>query len=156
MHFIEKVCDTLNVVQVLFGMIKFLVFDLLASWIFSTFPVMGSTTFLSLTVSLVAGAFAGVGSTIVSQPADTVLTKMKENSSIDAATVVIDIWQRRGAKGFFDGLLSRCVWAGTIISGQFLIYDILKNLFQITNEDLLLFLDVIGSIEIGSVLTNLK
>jgi solute carrier family 25 (mitochondrial phosphate transporter), member 3 len=144
MHFIEKVCDTLNVVQVLFGMIKFLVFDLLASWIFSTFPVMGSTTFLSLTVS------------IVSQPADKVLTKMKENSSIDAATVVIDIWQRRGAKGFFDGLLSRCVWAGTIISGQFLIYDILKNLFQITNEDLLLFLDVIGSIEIGSVLTNLK
>ncbi|KAJ1481169.1 mitochondrial carrier domain-containing protein [Baffinella frigidus] len=72
--------------RVLFGMVKFLVFDLLASWIFATFPVMGSTTFLSLTVSLISGAVAGVGSTIVSQPADTVLTKMKENSSVDAAT----------------------------------------------------------------------
>jgi len=141
--------------QVLFGMVKFLVFDLLASWIFATFPVMGSTTFLSLTVSLISGAVAGVGSTIVSQPADTVLTKMKENSSVDAATVVIDIWQRRGPIGFFDGITSRCVWAGTIISGQFLIYDIFKNLFQITNDDLLLFLDVLGSIELGSMLTGL-
>ncbi|KAJ1481170.1 hypothetical protein T484DRAFT_1808405 [Baffinella frigidus] len=50
---------------------------------------------------------------------------------------------------------SRCVWAGTIISGQFLIYDIFKNLFQITNDDLLLFLDVLGSIELGSMLTGL-
>jgi len=66
------------------------------------------------------------------------------------SAVVMDIWNKAGFGGFFAGLISRCVWAGSIISGQFLLYDIGKNILQITSEDLTLFLDVISSIEIGS------
>lgn len=44
----------------------------------------------------------------------------------------------------------RCVWAGTIIAGQFLFYDLFKNILQVTSEDLTLFLDVLGSIKLAA------
>lgn len=142
--------------QVLFGMVKFFVFDTFASSLFAAFPFLAEQAVTKLLVSLVAGAVAGVASTIVSQPADSVLTRMKDSKSVDAATVVLDIWNTMGPKGFFSGLASRCAWAGIIISGQFLLYDIGKNVLQITTDDLTLFLDVIGSIELGSTLSGLR
>ncbi|EKX36267.1 hypothetical protein GUITHDRAFT_79015, partial [Guillardia theta CCMP2712] len=130
--------------QVLFGMVKFFVFDTFASTIYSFFPVLGEQAITQLLVSLVAGLVAaGVSSSIVSQPADSVLTRMKDNSSGWQATVVLDIWRNMGPRGFFAGLGSRCVWAGAIIAGQFLLYEVCKNIFQITADDLALFLDVL-------------
>jgi len=52
--------------------------------------------------------------------------------------------------------MSRCVWAGAIIAGQFLLYEVCKGVFQITADDLSLFLDVIGSIELGSGMAGLR
>jgi len=101
-------------------------------------------------VSLLSGAVAGVSASIVSQPADAVLTRMKDSQSLDAAAVISEIWEKRGPQGFFLGLSSRCVWAACIIAGQFLLYDVCKMILQITADDLTLFLDVIGSIEMGS------
>jgi len=142
--------------QVLFGMVKFLVFDMFASWIYSLIPILAEAQVTQLGVSLLSGAVAGVIATIVSQPADAVLTRMKDSESVDAATVISEIWKKAGPTGFFAGLGSRCVWAGAIIAGQFLLYEVCKGVLQITADDLALYLDVIGSIELGSGMAGLR
>lgn len=133
--------STILVRQVLFGMMKFLVFDYFADFIFDLFPELTQQMETQLAVSLLSGAVAGVVSSIVSQPADTVLSKMNSEagrrSFLEVAT---DIFKEMGVSGFFLGLGSRCVWAGCIISGQFFLYDVCKSFFGI--KDLRIFLDV--------------
>ena len=132
--------------QISFGMMKFLVFESFATSVYAALPFMDDNQALQLTVSLLSGAVAGVVSTIVSQPADTVLTAMKSSTTLSFTDAMSKIYNKYGLQGFFLGLSSRCVWAGSIIAGQFLLYDVGKNLFQVTSDDLTLFLDVIGSV----------
>lgn len=132
---------TILVRQVLFGMMKFLVFDYFADFIFDIFPELTQQMETQLAVSLLSGAVAGVVSSVVSQPADTVLSKMNQEAGRrNFLDVAGDIFKELGAGGFFLGLGSRCVWAGCIISGQFFLYDVCKSFFGI--KDLRIFLDV--------------
>lgn len=62
--------------QVLFGMAKFLIFDAFGSAVLASFPQLNDHVASQLGVSLLSGLVAGVVSAIVSQPADTVLSKM--------------------------------------------------------------------------------
>lgn len=133
--------STIMVRQVLFGMMKFLVFDFFADFLFDVFPVLSEQIATQLCVSLVSGAVAGVASSIVSQPADTVLSRMnKAGGRSTFFEVGSQIYAEEGLPGFFAGLGSRCVWAGCIISGQFTLYDICKAAFGV--KDLRMFLDV--------------
>ncbi|CAM9294649.1 unnamed protein product, partial [Phaeothamnion confervicola] len=105
--------------QVSFGMMKFLVFDFFAEFIYRLYPVLAERTSTELAVSLISGLVAGVASAIVSQPADTVFSTMNRKggrASIGgtAAEIVADY----GFRGLFLGLSSRIVWSGAIISGQ--------------------------------------
>eukprot|EP00415_Alexandrium_ostenfeldii_P003574 UN3574 len=122
-------------------MMKFLVFDYFADFVLDVFPVLAESVETQLLVSLFSGAVAGVVSSIVSQPADTVLSKMNQQggrtSFIDVGA---QIYKEQGLQGFFLGLGSRCVWAGCIISGQFFLYDVCKSLLGV--KDLRMFLDV--------------
>jgi len=133
--------STILVRQVLFGMMKFLVFDYFGDFLFDIFPVLTEQVETQLLVSLLSGATAGVVSSIVSQPADVVLSKLNQEdgrkSFVQAAG---EIWEEFGPGGFFLGLSERCVWAGCIISGQFFLYDLCKVFFGI--KDLRVFLDV--------------
>jgi len=127
--------------QVLFGMMKFLVFDYFADFVLDLFPVLAQSVQTQLLVSLVSGAVAGVVSSIVSQPADTVLSRINQDggrkSFLEAGA---EVWRESGPQGFFLGLGSRCVWAGCIISGQFFLYDVFKSMLGV--KDLRMFLDV--------------
>jgi len=128
--------------QVVFGSMKFLAFEkafdainLIAP---SDWSAAGSAG--SLTISLLAGGFAGCISSIVSQPADCVLTYVARNSSEGKALGVIDgckIMVAEGGVGtLYRGLGSRCVWAGSIIAGQFLLYDVFRAMFGVDSESL--------------------
>ena len=65
--------------QVLFGMVKFLIFDTCADAILAALPAGASDdTFIALGVSLISGAIAGVGAAVISQPADVVLSKVAQ------------------------------------------------------------------------------
>lgn len=90
--------STLLVRQVLFGMMKFLVFDYFADFIFDLQPALAERVETQLLVSLLSGAVAGVASSIVSQPADTVLTRMNQQEGraffFDTAQ---EIWEEQGA-----------------------------------------------------------
>jgi len=133
--------------QVVFGMMKFFVFDSFAEFLFDVFPALDDTTAMSLSVSAFSGLVAGVASSIVSQPADTILSRINQRGGRESAfEVVRDIFDKWGPQGFFFGLGSRCVWAGSIIAGQFFLYDVLKASFGVRNEDLMLFMDVLSGL----------
>ena len=125
--------------QVIFGSIKFLAFERFCEAIFAFSPVLKDTTTTALGVSLVAGALSGALSSVLSQPADSVLTYVAKNTKendmglIEGSIVMVE---EEGVLSLFRGLGSRCVWASAIISGQFFLYDIFKNLLHINTEDL--------------------
>jgi solute carrier family 25 phosphate transporter 3 len=128
--------------QVVFGSVKFLAFERAAEAIYAQFPVMRDATWTALLVSLVAGGLSGVLSSVVSQPADSVLTFVAQGNQddggnrlglLDGARQMV---QRDGPGALFRGLGSRCVWAGSIIAGQFLLYDIFRTMFGVSAADL--------------------
>lgn len=126
--------------QVIFGSIKFLAFERACDAIFTALPAMKDTTATSLVVSLVAGGFAGALSSVVSQPADSVLTYVAQNKNggkslglVEGSLVMV---QENGVASLFRGLGSRCVWAGSIIAGQFLLYDVFRTFFQVNSDDM--------------------
>jgi len=120
--------------QVIFGSIKFLAFERSCDFIYSNIPSLMSdiTTPTRLLVSLIAGGFAGTFSSIISQPADSVLTYVAQKGEslgpMEACKLMI---KEDGLGSLFRGLQTRCVWAGGIIAGQFLLYDLFRNIFGV-------------------------
>ncbi|KAG7368781.1 protease III family protein [Nitzschia inconspicua] len=133
--------------QVIFGSVKFLAFERACEFIYNVWPFMRDSTWTSLSVSLVAGGFSGALSSIVSQPADSVLTYVaaveKSTSDGPAASSSLGVLEgsrlmieEGGISSLFRGLGSRCLWAAAIIAGQFLLYDVFRNFFGVNSEDL--------------------
>jgi solute carrier family 25 phosphate transporter 3 len=133
--------------QVIFGSIKFITFERMSDAIYTQYPELRIHTYTALGVSLVAGGISGVLSSIVSQPADSVLTFVAKRGSSSRGTSVNNrglgildgaklMVQEEGLGSLFRGLGSRSVWAGCIIAGQFLLYDVFRAYFGITGEDL--------------------
>lgn len=126
--------------QVIFGSIKFLAFERACEFLFALWPSLRDATWTSLLVSLVAGGLSGVISSAVSQPADSVLTYVAKDSSSSRGLGLLDgvrrMVEQEGPRSLFRGLGSRCVWAGSIIAGQFLLYDVFRTLFGVSSDDL--------------------
>ena len=137
--------------QVIFGSVKFLAFERACEFIFTQAPVLREATWTSLSVSLMAGAFAGALSSVVSQPADSVLTYVARNGggnadndddpksgrrSMGVLEGSLIMMEQEGVASLFRGLGSRCVWASSIIAGQFLLYDVFRTWFGVSSVDL--------------------
>jgi len=123
--------------QVIFGSVKFLAFERASEAIFSVWPELRDATYTALGVSLVAGGISGILSSVVSQPADSVLTYVsKQSSSGSTLTFAKTMIDEEGVGSLFRGLGSRSVWAGCIIAGQFLLYDVFRAFFGISGDDL--------------------
>lgn len=73
---------------------KFLVFDYFADFIFDLQPALAEKVETQLLVSLLSGAVAGIASSIISQPADTILTRMNQNQA--AWALLIGVSARAG------------------------------------------------------------
>ena len=67
--------------QVIFGSVKFLAFERACEAMFATWPFLRDSAGLGLGVTLVAGGLSGVLSSVVSQPADSVLTYIAAKNS---------------------------------------------------------------------------
>lgn len=126
--------------QVIFGSVKFLAFERACEAVYSVWPSLHDATWTALGVSLLAGGFSGAISCIVSQPADAVLTYVAQNSDGKGTLGVVEgcrlMVGESGLVSLFRGLGSRCVWAGSIIAGQFLLYDVFRNYFGVSVQDL--------------------
>lgn len=136
---------SLMIRQVIFGSVKFLAFERASDAIFSLYPELRDATVTALGVSLVAGGISGALSSVVSQPADSVLTYVAKRSGGDLGFFdgFNEMVHEEGVGSLFNGLGSRCVWAGCIIAGQFLLYDIFRAAFGIAGEDLNQVLEIV-------------
>jgi solute carrier family 25 (mitochondrial phosphate transporter), member 3 len=130
--------------QVIFGSVKFLAFERACEFMYYIWPFLRDSNWTALSVSLVAGGFSGALSSVVSQPADAVLTyvaALEKSSGGELSSLGVLEGSRRmidegGISSLFRGLSSRCLWAAAIIAGQFLLYDVFRNYFGVNSEDL--------------------
>lgn len=154
--------------QVLFGMVKFVIFDTCADAILAALPATAADDpATSLLVSLLSGAIAGVGAALISQPADVVLSKVAQGDGSRAFVgqlpgsvnqlallqqAAFTIVRKFGIAGLYLGLPSRCLWSGAIIAGQFCLYDVFKTALHVSATDLTLFYDALGASAAGAYL----
>jgi len=126
--------------QVIFGSVKFLAFERACDAMFLNWPSLKDATWTALGVSLVAGAFSGALSSVISQPADAVLTYVAQRTDTKSNLSVIEgcqlMVEESGIGSLFRGLGSRSLWAAAIIAGQFLLYDVFRTVFCVTADDL--------------------
>lgn len=117
--------------QIPYNIAKFLVFERAAESISNA--VGDKATFTSTTktvVNLSAGIVAGCAAAIISQPADTLLSKVNKTKKAPGQSTLGLLGQlagQLGIKGSFAGLPTRLVMVGTLTSLQFTIYGSLKN-----------------------------
>ncbi|KAG8833571.1 Cu/Pi carrier [Serendipita sp. 399] len=87
------------------------------------------------TMNLGAGLIAGFAAAIISQPADTLLSKINKTSAKPGETVssrLIKMAGELGPRGLFTGLGARLVMVGTLTAGQFAIYGDIKRALNAT------------------------
>lgn len=79
-----------------------------------------------LGVTFVAGYWAGIFCAVVSHPADTVVSKLNNQSKDAAGGGIGGILKELGFKGIWRGLGARIVMVGTLTALQWFIYDTFK------------------------------
>lgn len=79
-------------------------------------------------VSFLGGYIAGIGSAVVSHPADVMVSKLNDERQAgeSAAKAISRIYGRIGFLGLWNGLPVRVVMIGTLTALQWLIYDSFK------------------------------
>jgi len=80
-----------------------------------------------LLVTFVAGYIAGVFCAIVSHPADTVVSKLNQ----DSGSTAVGIAKKLGFWGLWKGLVPRIIMIGTLTALQWFIYDSVKVAFHL-------------------------
>jgi solute carrier family 25 phosphate transporter 3 len=139
--------------ETLFSIPKFLVFNWASSALgagLQTLPLppsIADSLAATLSVSLLAGALAGVAGAIVSSPADALLTKSGGGATAPPVAAIGDGGggadeKAKDAGGMFAGAGVRCLFFAASISVQFLLYDAFRAALHVSPQDLMEGLDV--------------
>ena len=123
--------------QVPYTMAKFAVQEQAAEAIYSS---MGKTKAQSSNatntgVYLASGVIAGAAAAIISQPADTLLSKINKQKGAEGESVIsrLGVMARQlGVSGLFLGLGPRIIMVGTLTAFQFAIYGDIKRVLNAT------------------------
>jgi solute carrier family 25 phosphate transporter 3 len=86
-------------------------------------------------LNLAGGLIAGFAAAIISQPADTLLSKINKTRALPGETVTSRLFKMAGElgpRGLFTGLGARLVMVGTLTAGQFAIYGDIKRALNAT------------------------
>lgn len=86
-------------------------------------------------INLGSGLIAGFAAALVSQPADTMLSKINKTKGAPGegtTSRLIKIGRELGFRGSFAGIGARLVMVGTLTAGQFAIYGDIKRLMNAT------------------------
>jgi len=122
--------------QVPYTMTKFVVYEIAAEKLFNVLPPKESLSNPTITaVNLGAGLFAGCCAAIISQPADTLLSKINKQKGAEGQSIVSRLGamaSQLGVKGLFLGLGPRIVMVGALTAGQFAIYGDIKRVLGAT------------------------
>lgn len=127
--------------QIPYTMAKFVVYEKVAETVYRTYPKNTLSNSLQTTVNLGSGLIAGFAAAIVSQPADTMLSKINKTKGLPGESTtsrLVKIAKELGLRGSYTGIGARLVMVGTLTAGQFAIYGSIKKALGAT-----------GGVEIG-------
>ncbi|KFY42927.1 hypothetical protein V494_02175 [Pseudogymnoascus sp. VKM F-4513 (FW-928)] len=116
--------------QVPYTITKFVAYEKIAEAIFGMFDKPNMSSGAQTTVNLGSGLLAGFAAAIVSQPADTMLSKINKTKGLPGESTVsrlIKIAGELGIRGSFAGLPTRLFMVGGLTAGQFAIYGDIKK-----------------------------
>jgi len=116
--------------QIPYTMAKFVVFEKVSEAVFRQYPKESLSDGMQTVANLGSGLIAGFAAAIVSQPADTMLSKINKTQGLPGEGTVsrlIKIGKELGFRGSYGGIGARLFMVGTLTAGQFAIYGDLKK-----------------------------
>ncbi|TLS30243.1 hypothetical protein PpBr36_02402 [Pyricularia pennisetigena] len=122
--------------QIPYTVTKFVAFEKVSEFIFSQLDKSSLSSGGQTAVNLGSGLIAGFAAAIVSQPADTMLSKINKTKGLPGESVVsrlVKIGGELGVRGSFAGLPTRLFMVGGLTAGQFAIYGDIKKALGATN-----------------------
>ncbi|KAJ5945345.1 hypothetical protein N7516_005513 [Penicillium verrucosum] len=127
--------------QVPYTMAKFVVFEKVSEAILSKVNKETLSDGGKTGINLGSGLIAGLAAAIISQPADTMLSKINKTQGAPGegtVTRLVKIAKELGIRGSYGGIGARLFMVGSITAGQFAIYGDIKRMLGAT-----------GGVEIG-------
>jgi solute carrier family 25 phosphate transporter 3 len=122
--------------QIPYTMAKFVVYEKVAEAIYQRVDKSTASDGLQTTINLGSGLIAGFAAAIVSQPADTMLSKINKTKGLPGegtTSRLIKIAKELGLKGSYTGIGARLFMVGTLTAGQFAIYGDVKKALVCTS-----------------------
>ncbi|KAF2274757.1 mitochondrial phosphate carrier protein [Westerdykella ornata] len=116
--------------QVPYTMAKFVVFEKVNEAIYRTVDKSKASNGTQTAINLGSGLIAGFAAAIVSQPADTMLSKINKTPGLPGegtTSRLIKIAKELGFRGSYAGIGARLFMVGTLTAGQFAIYGDIKK-----------------------------
>ncbi|KUL85591.1 hypothetical protein ZTR_08074 [Talaromyces verruculosus] len=121
--------------QVPYTMAKFVVYEKAAEAIYGVVDKNTLSDGGKTAVNLGSGLIAGFAAAIVSQPADTMLSKINKTKGLPGEgtmTRLFKIGKELGIRGSYSGIGARLFMVGTLTAGQFAIYGDIKRVIGAT------------------------
>ncbi|KAF3765727.1 putative mitochondrial phosphate carrier protein [Cryphonectria parasitica EP155] len=121
--------------QIPYTMAKFVVYEKVAEAIYRSYPKNEMSDGAQTTVNLGSGLIAGFAAAIVSQPADTMLSKINKTKGLPGEgtmTRLVKIGKELGLRGSYTGIGARLFMVGTLTAFQFAIYGDVKRALNAT------------------------
>ncbi|KAL8738404.1 MAG: hypothetical protein Q9181_000775 [Wetmoreana brouardii] len=116
--------------QVPYTMAKFVVYEKVAEAIYKRVDKSKASDRMQTVINLGSGLIAGFAAAIVSQPADTMLSKINKTKGLPGegtTSRLIKIAKELGLRGSYTGIGARLFMVGTLTAGQFAIYGDIKK-----------------------------
>jgi solute carrier family 25 phosphate transporter 3 len=116
--------------QVPYTMAKFVVFEKVSELVYKSVDKNSLSSGMQTTVNLGSGLIAGFAAALVSQPADTMLSKINKTKGLPGegtTSRLIKIAKELGLRGSYAGIGARLFMVGTLTAGQFAIYGDIKK-----------------------------
>ena len=126
------ICD---VIRVPYTMTKFVVFEKVSEMVYRSVNKDTLSDGAKTGVNLGAGLIAGFAAALVSQPADTMLSKINKTPGLPGESTtsrLIKIGKELGLRGSYGGIGARLFMVGSITAGQFAIYGDIKRMLGVT------------------------
>lgn len=116
-------------------MAKFVVYEKVSELVYKQVDKSKTSDGMQTIINLGSGLMAGFAAAFISQPADTMLSKINKTKGLPGegtTSRLIKIARELGLRGSFAGIGARLFMVGTLTAGQFAIYgDIKKALGKI-------------------------
>ena len=111
-------------------MAKFVVYEKVAEAVYKRVDKSKASDGMQTVINLGSGLMAGFAAALVSQPADTMLSKINKTKGLPGegtTSRLIKIAKELGLRGSYTGIGARLFMVGTLTAGQFAIYGDIKK-----------------------------